>query len=288
MSENDPRTVMFTRPCRQDQDAGIASRSMDAACRAFTLIELLVVISIVALLIALLLPALAAAKEATHRVVCLSNLRQWGVALVAYAAEHDDRYPVAIPRGTFINPMTIYFHTAEEAKASPFYQWSGYGPDWDFLWYTNNPNPSYTKKEAWTCPNMVPLGFPYPPYFWDSVVYLEMGYGYCGDGSKSGLPWGHTSTLPNHAPSGPADPGEWNLMHDIVYAEHFGGTNWSSGDVAHVEGGGAYWRYSGGLRVDPVKGNVAPAGGNQLYNDGSGAWAGIEEMTELWGWWVYR
>ena len=52
---------------------------------AFTLIELLVVISIIALLIALLLPALAGARAAARAVACLSNLRQCGVAVIAYA-----------------------------------------------------------------------------------------------------------------------------------------------------------------------------------------------------------
>ncbi|MEM6391254.1 MAG: prepilin-type N-terminal cleavage/methylation domain-containing protein [Planctomycetota bacterium] len=56
---------------------------------AFTLIELLVVISIIALLIAILLPALSAARDAARASVCLSNQRQIGVALGAYANEFD-------------------------------------------------------------------------------------------------------------------------------------------------------------------------------------------------------
>lgn len=60
---------------------------------AFTLIELLVVISIIALLVGILLPALGAARKTAQRAVCLSNQRQIGVAMMAYATNNDDRLP---------------------------------------------------------------------------------------------------------------------------------------------------------------------------------------------------
>lgn len=54
---------------------------------AFTLIELLVVVAIIALLISILLPSLNRAREQTKALVCLSNLRSLGQALIAYDAE---------------------------------------------------------------------------------------------------------------------------------------------------------------------------------------------------------
>lgn len=63
----------------------------------FTLLELLVTISLVAVLATLVLPALNRAKQRGETVICLNNLRQWGLATQLYATDHDDYLP---PDGT--------------------------------------------------------------------------------------------------------------------------------------------------------------------------------------------
>ncbi|HOS92799.1 MAG TPA: DUF1559 domain-containing protein [Armatimonadota bacterium] len=67
---------------------------MRSRCRGFTLIELLVVIAIIAILAAILFPVFAKAREKARQASCQSNLKQIGLALMQYAGDYDDCYPV--------------------------------------------------------------------------------------------------------------------------------------------------------------------------------------------------
>jgi prepilin-type processing-associated H-X9-DG protein/prepilin-type N-terminal cleavage/methylation domain-containing protein len=60
---------------------------------AFTLIELLTVVAIIALLIAILLPSLRSAREQGKCTVCLSNMRQIGLAMQDYAMQNREAIP---------------------------------------------------------------------------------------------------------------------------------------------------------------------------------------------------
>ena len=61
--------------------------------KAFTLVELLTVIAIIGILAAIIIPVVGKAKAASQKSVCASNLRQIGIALSSYIAEHKGQLP---------------------------------------------------------------------------------------------------------------------------------------------------------------------------------------------------
>jgi prepilin-type N-terminal cleavage/methylation domain-containing protein/prepilin-type processing-associated H-X9-DG protein len=85
--------------------------ALRASRGAFTLIELLVVIAVIAILAALLLPTLASAKARSRRAACLSNLRQLGIAIQAYASDYNGNIPYGPKAPPFTSPMDFYTST---------------------------------------------------------------------------------------------------------------------------------------------------------------------------------
>lgn len=71
---------------------------------AFTLLELLVVLAIIAILVGIIVPSLSKARENARRSICLSNLKQIGVAATMYADDHGGAFPNASDATSDGNP----------------------------------------------------------------------------------------------------------------------------------------------------------------------------------------
>ncbi len=69
--------------------APVPVRISGGTARAFTLVELLTTVAIIGVLAALLFPAGARMVEASRAAKCTNNLRQLGIAALAWSAEND-------------------------------------------------------------------------------------------------------------------------------------------------------------------------------------------------------
>lgn len=125
----------------------------DRSAKGFTLIELLVVIAIIVVLISILMPSLSRAREQVKTVVCLSNIRQLGMAFHSYAGENQGNFP----------PVNFY-HSSNGPTGSPTDQYYNWWPNkitsiipvkkWKDE-RTGNMDARDGANKAWTCPGLI-------------------------------------------------------------------------------------------------------------------------------------
>ncbi|MCH2208731.1 MAG: prepilin-type N-terminal cleavage/methylation domain-containing protein [Lentisphaerales bacterium] len=108
----------------------------------FTLIELLLVIAILATLTYLLLPSLGQAREKTRQAVCLSNLKQVGIALHSFTLNNKGK----LPGGLWGEQSPRYKLGKNSGKFGTY-----------LAAYTNHPDPtnSYQEFTLLHCPSFI-------------------------------------------------------------------------------------------------------------------------------------
>ena len=85
---------------------------------AFTLTELLVLVPVIAMLGALLLASLGDAKQTVQAAACLSNMRQWGLAMGMYCDDYHDYMPY---EGANTSPIDTGFNLGAWFNILPHY-----------------------------------------------------------------------------------------------------------------------------------------------------------------------
>lgn len=156
------------------RECGVGHRGVNTA---FTLIELLVVVGIITILLGLLLASISRTRQAANQVVCMSNLRQWGMAMQLYANQNDGflaRRGQGVGATSLINRPTDWFNALPPMMRLQSYM--------DMSAAGTIPRPQ-SMSSVWLCPEATDMP---GTYYWS--YGMNMGLSVWEADVNNGLP----------------------------------------------------------------------------------------------------
>lgn len=195
----------------------------DRQSKGFTLIEILVVIAVISVIMAITVPAYLHSRQKADQVKCVSNLKQLGMAILAYSQDFDGYLP------PYINKLPEDYPDWEESREL------GQNPGYPDCCLLHDSLDTYVKnKGVWFCPN--------DPYAEAEVYHWRVRHSY------SSYAFGFTYNPPLSSvsnwriPSGTVPPSQLDIVRDANIwvgmpikatfpdqrgrgCEHFKGTN---------------------------------------------------------------